>query len=67
MSAGDSWPLADPRAVSDAVVHRFEQHEPIDADRPRWSSWIRRARRREREVDPRDRPVVHDPTQGTRA
>jgi hypothetical protein len=67
MSAGDGRPLAVPRVVADAVVHRFEQHEPIDADRPRRSSWIRRARRRERDVDPRDRPVVHDPRHGTRA
>jgi hypothetical protein len=62
MSAGHSRPLADPRVVADVVVHRFAQHEPINVDRSRWSSWIRR---REREVDPCDRPVVRDPRHGT--
>ena len=57
-------PLAVPRVVADAAVHRLAPHEPIDVDRLNWSSWIRR---RERQVDARDRPVVHDPTHGTRA
>jgi hypothetical protein len=55
MNASDGWPLADPRAAAEAVVHRLE-HQRIDADRPRRSSRVRR----ERDVDPRDRPVVHE-------
>ena len=63
MSAGDGWPLAHPRALAEAVVHRLEQHQPIDADRPRRSSRVRR----ERDVDPRDRPVVSDARHSARA
>jgi hypothetical protein len=68
MMAGDGWPLADPqRALAEAVVNRLEEHERIDGDSPRRSSFVRRARGRERGADPHDSPVVHEPTHGARA
>ena len=60
MRAGAGQQLADPRDVAEAVVRRLEQHEPTDPDRPRQSSPFRRARDRERHLDPHHMPAVHD-------
>jgi hypothetical protein len=56
MRAGAGQQLADPR---EAVLRRLEQHEPTDADRPRRSSPFRRARDRERHLDPHHMLAVH--------
>jgi hypothetical protein len=62
MRAGAGQQLADPREVAEAVVRRLEQHEPTDPDRLRRSRPFRRARDRERHLDPRHTPPVNDAT-----
>jgi hypothetical protein len=53
-------PLPDLRDVARAVVQRLEQYEPPDPDRPRRDSPFHRAHDRERRLDPRHTPAVHD-------